>query len=176
MTTGLTPGQSPGAAAPRRQILVVRLHSRFFKHARNPITASTDLIPTAAVPYASMLVAAVAFAAMGSLAHALGGSCNWQVVALARTGLARVFATALTKTAGPRLVFLTPRTLWVRSLAGSVSLVCTFFALARLPVAEVLTLTNVFPIWVALLSWPVLGERPTKEAWIAIAVGLTGVV
>ena len=66
--------------------------------------------------------------------------------------------------------------LWVRSLAGSVSLICTFFALTRLPVADVLTLTNVFPIWVAILSWPILREAPSAETWIAIGCGIFGVV
>ncbi len=64
----------------------------------------------------------------------------------------------------------------MRSIAGSVSLVCTFYALPRLPVSEVFTLTNVFPLWVALLSWPLLGEVPSKASWFAIAVGITGVV
>ncbi|MEX0979356.1 MAG: DMT family transporter, partial [Pirellulales bacterium] len=36
-------------------------------------------------------------------------------------------------------------------------------------------LTNMFPVWVALLSWPLIGSAPTKDAWIAIAVGICGV-
>jgi drug/metabolite transporter (DMT)-like permease len=133
-------------------------------------------MPNSILPYGWMLFAALAFATMGTLVHALGPSCDWQIIALARTGLALVFATALALLAGARLVFLRPRTLWIRSLAGSVSLVCTFYALTRLPVADVLTLTNVFPIWVALLSWPMLREAPGKETWIAIACGILGVV
>jgi drug/metabolite transporter (DMT)-like permease len=122
-----------------------------------------------------MLIAAMAFAAMGSLAHALGPTCNWQIVALARTGLALLFATMLTLNSGVKFVFLRPATLWIRSIAGSISLVCVFYALSHLPVAEVLTLSNVFPIWVAILSWPLLGEAPTLEAWIAIGIGFLGV-
>lgn len=123
-----------------------------------------------------MLCGAVAFSAMGALAHALGTHCDWLVVAISRTALALIFATVLTLAAGAQLVFLHPWTLWMRSIAGSISLVCTFYALPRLPIADVLTLTNVFPVWVALLSWPLLREAPTKQAWIAIVLGLTGVV
>jgi drug/metabolite transporter (DMT)-like permease len=122
-----------------------------------------------------MLFSAVAFSVMAALAHALGESLPWQIIAASRTALAFVFASLLTLQSGGRLVLWRPRTLWVRSLAGSVSLVCTFYALTRLPVADVLTLTNVFPVWVALLSWPILGERPSREAWIAIAIALAGV-
>ncbi|HEX3725723.1 MAG TPA: DMT family transporter [Pirellulales bacterium] len=134
------------------------------------------LIPNAVLPYAWMLFGALAFAVMGSLAHALGPSCHWLVVALTRTGLALGFTTVLARAAGVKLVFWRPATLWVRSIAGSISLVCTFFALTHLPVAEVLTLTNVFPIWVAILSWPLYGERPSWETCVAIAIGLAGVV
>jgi drug/metabolite transporter (DMT)-like permease len=128
------------------------------------------------LPYLWMLSGAVAFATMGTLAHALGPTCDWQIVALSRTALALVFSVTLTLLAGAQLVFFQPATLWMRSIAGSVSLVCTFYALPRLPVADVLTLTNVFPVWVALLSWPLLGEVPSKQSWIAIALGITGVV
>lgn len=122
-----------------------------------------------------MLLGAMAFATMGALAHALAATCDWQIVALARTMLALTFATVLTLAAGARLVLWNPPILWMRSIAGSISLVCTFYALPRMPVADVLTLTNVFPVWVALLSWPVLGEAPTRQAWIAIVLGLAGV-
>ena len=64
----------------------------------------------------------------------------------------------------------------MRSFAGTVSLFCTFYALPRLPVGDTLTLVNIFPIWVALLSWPLVGEVPSKEAWLAIACGMVGVV
>jgi drug/metabolite transporter (DMT)-like permease len=54
--------------------------------------------------------------------------------------------------------------------------VCYFFALTRLPPSEVLTLGNMVPIWVALLSWPILGEVPTLAVWLSVASGVAGVV
>jgi drug/metabolite transporter (DMT)-like permease len=151
-------------------------HAYSFHRPFLPTGAVTRLIPNAILPYGWMLCGALAFAAMGTLIHALGTSCDWQIIALARTALVLVFTVALTLRAGAKLVFLRPPTLWIRSIAGSISLVCTFYALTQLPVADVLTLTNVFPIWVALLSWPVLRERPSRETWIAIACGVFGVV
>jgi drug/metabolite transporter (DMT)-like permease len=44
-----------------------------------------------------------------------------------------------------------------------------------LPVADVLTLTNLFPLWVALLSWPLLGEPPGRSVWVAAGCALVGV-
>jgi len=127
-------------------------------------------------PYLAMLLGSLSFAFMAALAHALGSSCDWQVIALVRTALALVFAAGLCLAAGVPLVFWKPCTLWMRSIAGSISLVCTFFAFTRLPVADVLTLTNMFPIWVALLSWPLLRERPSGWVWLSVASGVLGVI
>lgn len=123
-----------------------------------------------------MLLGSMAFALMSTMAHALASSCDWQVIALARSSMALLFAAILALSAGVRLVLWRPRTLWLRSVAGSCSLIGTFFALTRLPVSDVLTLTNTFPIWVALLSWPVLGEPPSGRVWLAVASGVAGVL
>ncbi len=105
----------------------------------------------------------------------LAQHCDWQLIAAARAGLALLFAALLAWAGRVRLVFWRPRTLWMRSIAGSISLTCGFYALTRMPVADVLTVTNMFPVWVALLSWPLLGLAPTVEVWIATAMGLAGV-
>jgi len=122
-----------------------------------------------------MLGGAFAFATMGAMTHALGARCDWLVVALVRIFLTFLFSLALASAAGARLVFWRPATLWVRSLAGSCSLVCTFFALARLPVADVLTLTNTYPIWIVLLSWFRLRRAPSAWEVLGVACGILGV-
>lgn len=122
-----------------------------------------------------MLGSALAFSIMGTLAHALRDRCDWRLIACARSGLSLCLATALCLSNGATIVVWRPATLWLRSLAGSVSMVCTFFALVNLPVADVLTLTNTFPVWVALLSWPMLGQKPTIQILLAVAAGLAGV-
>jgi drug/metabolite transporter (DMT)-like permease len=141
-----------------------------------PITVSQRSAPShPASPYVWMLFGALAFATMGAVTHALGQHIDWRLIAVARTALALVFSLSLALWANVRLVLFRPRTLWLRSIAGSISLVCTFFALPRLPVGDVLALTNIFPLWIALLSWPVLGVRPTVGVWVAVASGIAGV-
>jgi drug/metabolite transporter (DMT)-like permease len=54
-------------------------------------------------------------------------------------------------------------------------MVATFYALMRMPASDVLTITNTFPVWVAVLSWPVAGERPTRGVWLAVGCAVTGV-
>jgi drug/metabolite transporter (DMT)-like permease len=127
-------------------------------------------------PYYWMLGGSVAFAVMGMLAHGMRTSCDWQVIALLRSTLAFIFAAILTRAAGARFVVFARPILWLRSIAGSISLVCTFFAFSQMPQSEVLTLTNVFPLWIAILCWPLYGKRPTPELMIALACGMAGVV
>jgi drug/metabolite transporter (DMT)-like permease len=127
-------------------------------------------------PYLWMLCGSVAFALMGTLAHGVAADCDWQVVAFVRSFLAFLFAAILTRAAGAQFTFVRPPVLWVRSLAGSVSLVSTFYAFSRMPQSEVLTITNIFPLWIALLCWPLYGRRPGGGLLLALGCGLAGVV
>jgi drug/metabolite transporter (DMT)-like permease len=128
------------------------------------------------LPYVWMLFGCFSFAWMGQFASLLNErGCDWRWTALARCALATTFAALLARAARAPLVFWRPRVLWLRSLAGSVSMVCTFYAFSRLRTSEVLTLTNTFPIWVALLSWPLLRERPPWAVWPAALCGLAGI-
>jgi len=130
----------------------------------------------AVLPYVWMVLGSFALAAMGAIAHRLRGSCDWQVIVLARVCLQLLLAGLLAYLAGVSLVFWKPGILWVRSIAGSLGMVCMFYAYTRLPVAEVLVLNNLFPIWVALLSWPLLKQFPSPAVWLAVASATTGVV
>ncbi len=126
------------------------------------------------LPYLWMLGGSFSFSVMGALAHEAGQRCEWQVVALFRSLLVLLFVGGYAVASGVPLVFWRPRILWMRSLAGSVSLVGSFYALTRLPVSTVLTLTNTFPIWVAILSWPMLGVPPSGRVWLAVLSGIAG--
>jgi len=122
-----------------------------------------------------MITASLSFAMMGSLTHSLGIRCDWQVIALIRIASTFAMSMALAVLAGVPLVFGRPRTLWIRSSAGTLSLFCSFYALTKLPVADVLTLTNTYPLWIVLISW-LRNERSTS--WVdllCIASGVLGV-
>ena len=129
-----------------------------------------------ALPYIWMLLGAASFAVMAIFTASLKDTVDWQWIAIARTGLAMTFAATLATASGKRLVFLRPRKLWMRSIAGSISLVCGFYAMTHYPVSEVLTLTNMFPLWVAVLSLPMLGEWPSLDVWPAVLMGIAGIV
>ena len=127
-------------------------------------------------PYLWMLVGAFAFTVMSTLAHLVRDRFPWQAIAIGRSSVPFVLTGLSALLTGGQLVVLGPRALWLRSLAGSTSLICTFYALTRLPVADALTLTNLFPIWVALLSWPLLNQRPGAFVWGCVVSAVCGVV
>lgn len=122
-----------------------------------------------------MLLGSFFFATMGTLAHRAGALWDWQVIAIVRSLFPLILVSLLAWKEGVRFVFLGPRSLWMRSIAGSVSLVATFYSFTCLPVADVFTITNMYPIWLAVLSWPLLGEAPSRYVWLSALCGLVGV-
>ncbi len=123
-----------------------------------------------------MLCGSFCFAWMVVFTHQIGNACDWQVIAFMRSFLAFLFAALLAVGGGAKFVVIRPRVLWLRSLAGSGSMICTFYALTHMQPADVVTLTNMFPIWIALLSWPLAQEAPSGSVWLSIGSGLAGVV
>lgn len=122
-----------------------------------------------------MLAGAILFASMGASAHALGSRCDWLLVALARSSVMFLVMAGWARASGVRLVVWKPARLWQRSLAGSVSLVCNFYVLAKLPVSEALTLGNMFPLWIVFLSALALRRLPPLAEVLGVVCGLLGV-
>jgi drug/metabolite transporter (DMT)-like permease len=127
--------------------------------------------------YLWMLVSAASFASMGALSKLLAVHVDWRFLAMVRAILMLVFAGGIAFAAKvPFSVRATPM-LWMRSIVGSMSMLCTYYVLTHeLPFAEATTLIKSYPIWVAILSWIVLRDRPSAKIWFAILVGAGGVV
>ena len=126
-------------------------------------------------PAVWMICGAFSLATMGTLTHAIGTRCDWRTIALVRVAFMFVSAVAAARAAGATLVFWQPRTLWVRSLAGSFSLVCSFYALTRLPVGDVVTLTNTYPLWIVILTCLAARRAPVLGDTLGVLVGVAGV-
>lgn len=100
-------------------------------------------------PYAWMIAGSFSFTWMGIWTFALSQSAadgelagDWRVIAFFRSLIAFFGAVVCCALRGGRFIVIRPPMIWLRSIAGSASMVCTFFALTRLPTPEVLTLTN----------------------------------
>ena len=123
-----------------------------------------------------MIAAAALMATMGALVHLLKFRSDWLVVALVRTLVMVVSASVLVRASGLPLAIWRPRSLWVRSMAGSFSLVCNFYALANLPIADAVILSNVHPLWIVLITAASLRRWPVWSETLSVLSGLGGIV
>ncbi|MFM1802246.1 MAG: hypothetical protein RJA81_1598 [Planctomycetota bacterium] len=127
-------------------------------------------------PAVWILLGAFSFTLMGGMTNALGSRCDWRLVAQGRTILSCLTALLLAYAGGARLVWFRPRVLWLRSLSGTVSLMSTFYALTHLPVADVLTLTNTYPIWIVIFGFLIYGEPVELSVILALIPAVFGVI
>jgi drug/metabolite transporter (DMT)-like permease len=131
-------------------------------------------------PYIWIFTSGFAFSWMAIMAPLAGKACPWQMVAIVRCLIPLIIIALWAKWDGVKLVVWGSPVLWMRSLAGSCSLVGTFSVLAsvhvtQLQVTDIYTICNIFPIWVALLSWPMLGRIPSGAVWLSILSSIVGV-
>jgi drug/metabolite transporter (DMT)-like permease len=64
----------------------------------------------------------------------------------------------------------------LRAVAAVVTGLAAFYAFSTLPLAQVYALLFAMPLLITVLSIPVLGERVRLRRWIAVVVGLVGVL
>ena len=62
----------------------------------------------------------------------------------------------------------------LRTLFAYLAMVMSFFALARIPIAEVYALQFTIPLFTIMLAVAVLGQRAGGRSWIACMVGFSG--
>ncbi len=127
-------------------------------------------------PYLWMIAGSLCFATMGALSKALAASADWRTLALVRALLMAVVAVTIGLATRAPLTFRGTPTLWMRSVVGSLGMLCTFYTLTHLQFSEATTLLKSYPLAVALLAWLVLRERPGLKVWIAVGLGIAGVV
>jgi len=122
-----------------------------------------------------MLVAGALFATMGVVAKLLGNQFSGAELALYRSliGLIAVGTFVIFR----RESLVTPfwRGHFWRGLTGTISLIGYFYAMLKLPLATAVTLNYTSPIWLALLSTLLLGERFRPRLVLAIVVGFIGI-
>ena len=123
-----------------------------------------------------MISGMLAFATMGTLAHGLRDEFGWEVIAFVRSVVVLILSGIMAATGGVRLRFRRPAAMWVRSIAGTICMYGVFYSFSRLPVGIVVTLLNLAPAWVAILSWPLLKHKAGAGVWLAIGIGMSGVV
>ncbi|WP_299673338.1 DMT family transporter [uncultured Roseobacter sp.] len=63
-----------------------------------------------------------------------------------------------------------------RTLAAVITGFCAFYAFSVLPLAQVYAILFASPLLITILAIPILGEQVKLRRWIAVAIGLCGVL
>jgi drug/metabolite transporter (DMT)-like permease len=125
-----------------------------------------------------MMAAAFGFTVNGALVKSLGeaGMHAFQI-ALARAVVSGLVLLPLLWRAGPRVLATRhPWTHLLRGVAGSSAMICGFYALTKLPLAEVTALSFTTPLFTIVLAVLLLREPVRWRRWSATAVGFLGVL
>lgn len=125
-----------------------------------------------------MALAQFLFALMGIGARIGGRDIPWQEVGATRFFVGAVTAFAVARARGKSLRITRVREAWVRSAFGTLSAAGTFYVYAApsLGIGDAITLLATSPIFVALLSVPLLGEGVRRTTIVALALGFCGIV
>ena len=124
-----------------------------------------------------MTLAQLLFAMMAIAAREVGHDVPWQEVCGARMLVGAVVAFTMARIRGQSLAITAKKQAWMRTLFGTASAAGTFYVFAQpnVLVGDAVTVFATSPVFVALLSWPLLGEKVSRPVVAAIAVAFVGI-
>ena len=122
-----------------------------------------------------MLVAGLLFAAMGLFVKFASAHFGAAEIAFYRSFITLVVAFVVLNWQGVTVKTTFFQGHAVRGIVGGISLIGFFYAIAQLPLATALTLNYTSPIFLAIATVVVLGERFSTWLIVAILTGFAGV-
>jgi drug/metabolite transporter (DMT)-like permease len=124
-----------------------------------------------------LLVSELCYAVMRVATRAGAADLPWAEIAAARFLGGAVVAVVAARARGVSLRVGDRKNAWLRSIFGTAAAVCLFHALGtrHIAVGDATVLYGTTPLWVALLSGPLLRERVGPLTWGGIGVGFAGV-
>jgi drug/metabolite transporter (DMT)-like permease len=125
-----------------------------------------------------MAASALLFAAMNFFARLASTHVSWTVVGTTRALVGGIVAIAIARIRVAPMRVRDRRGIWGRSLWGTAAMGCTFYALAcgDLPLGDAATLLNLTPVFLAVLTPLLLGERSGRRVAVALPLSLGGAV
>ena len=125
-----------------------------------------------------MIVAQMCFAGMNVCTRLGSRELPWAEIAAVRFLVGALVAAGLAMALGRSLRVTDRRGTWHRSIYGTLAACGSFYALAshQVAVGDAATLSATTPLFVALLSRPLLGERVGRHVALAVALAFAGIV
>ena len=123
-----------------------------------------------------MLLSAFAFSVMGLLVKRVGESLPFEEIVLARAVVSLALSGLVLKRAGVSFWGHNRRFLVLRGFFGFAGLMCVYYALTQLPLADATLIQYMHPVFTAILAIVFLGERAGYGLAAAIGLSIGGVV
>lgn len=124
-----------------------------------------------------MLASACLFGCMAVVIRLASAQLHPFEIAFFRNLFGLVFALPLLVRHGPGLLKTSKLPLYFfRSAIGIVSMLCGFWAIVNLPLAQAVSLSYSTPLFVTIGAVLVLGEVVRARRWTAVALGFVGVI
>lgn len=127
-------------------------------------------------PAIEMALSAFSFATMAAIAHQLRGELPWILIAFARIFMTGVIALIIARMMGIRLVVFGSRMIWIRSIVGTVGLICGFYAVTHMPITDAVAIQHTSPLWVGVVLAIIHRRAPSPAVGFAVVLGLGGVL
>jgi drug/metabolite transporter (DMT)-like permease len=125
-----------------------------------------------------MALAQLFFAGMNVCTRLGSRHLPWPEIAAGRFLIGALIALSLAWIQGSSLRVTDGPNTWRRSVYGTIAAICSFYALSsnRIALGDAATLGSSAPIFVALLSGPLLSERVGSRVALAVGLGFAGIL
>lgn len=125
-----------------------------------------------------MLLAALAGSTLDATVKGLSGAYGTPQIVLLRLAFGLPFMLLFAHLYGGLASIRPRRWRWhaFRAVCAAGAIFAFFFALGYLPLVTAATIAFAAPMMIALLSWPLLGERVGPRRWAGIVLGFVGVL
>jgi drug/metabolite transporter (DMT)-like permease len=124
-----------------------------------------------------MVAASTAFAVMYALTTSLGrAGVPWALIGFVRAVVGLVASVGLARARGASLRVFGRRAMWIRSLAGSASSLCIFYAVTHMPLSDAMALIHATPLWIALAARVALREAAGRAVSLALVLGGVSII
>ena len=160
------PPDAPPAASPRQRSKIARLR------------AAWRVMPGNHRGAIWMLIGATGFTLNGALVKLLGaGGMHPFEISFVRSLVALLAMLPFIWRAGPGVLRSNHLGIHLtRGTAGGIAMICAFYALTKIPLADFTALSFTTPLFILLLAALLLRERVGPRRWGAVAVGFLGVL
>lgn len=122
-----------------------------------------------------MLCSAFCFTIMAVCGSIIGTNLSWTTVAFFRIAPTFIFVVTIALIRKEKILVFSSLSLWLRSILGTVALLCTFYSLSRMNATDAVTISATTPIWVTLIMYIVFSDKVPSLFWLFVISTFLGI-